>query len=49
MGEGGKFIRVEIDMRGNMKITKRMGRILIIGKMAGKELGNGKIIRDTEK
>jgi hypothetical protein len=49
MGEGGTFLRVEIDMRENMKMIKRMGRVLIIGKMEGRRLGYGKTIRVTEK
>jgi hypothetical protein len=40
---------MDIDMRENMKIIKEMERVLIIGKMDGRRLGNGKTIRDTEK
>jgi hypothetical protein len=36
-------------MRGNLKVVKKTEKVLIIGKMEGRRLGNGKTIRDTEK
>jgi hypothetical protein len=43
MEERGKFLLMEVDMRGNMKVIIETERVLIIGEMEGRKLGNGKM------